>query len=75
MSTKSNPTIFDCYANAAPDEPIFVILARDKSAPVIVRAWANERIALGLNKSYDQQITEAIKCAHAMYVWRKIHRP
>lgn len=29
MGTKSNPTQFDCYANALPDEPMFILLARD----------------------------------------------
>lgn len=29
MGTKNNPGAFDCYANAEPDEPMFVLLARD----------------------------------------------
>lgn len=41
MGTKNNPGTFDCYANAKPDEPMFVLLARDKKAPEIVRAWAD----------------------------------
>jgi len=28
MATKKNPGEFDCYANAGPDEPMFVLLAR-----------------------------------------------
>ena len=40
MSTKNNPGNFDCYANAAPDEPMFVLLARDPIAPILVRIWA-----------------------------------
>ena len=40
MGTKNNPGEFDCYENAEPDEPIFVLSARDPSAPLIVRQWA-----------------------------------
>ncbi len=40
MGTKNNPGAFDCYANAQPDEPMFVLLARDLTAPYFVQAWA-----------------------------------
>ena len=40
MSTKNNPGAYDCYANAEPDEPMFVLLARDELAPRIVAIWA-----------------------------------
>lgn len=40
MGTKNNPSAFDCYANAAPDEPYFVLLARDKHAPTLIWLWA-----------------------------------
>lgn len=40
MATKANPGQFDCYANAAPDEPLFVLRAKDPVAPALVRAWA-----------------------------------
>lgn len=40
MATKEKPGEFDCYANAKPDEPMFVLLARDVSAPWLVAAWA-----------------------------------
>lgn len=36
MGTKNNPGAFDCYANAEPDEPMFVLLGRDKHAPAPV---------------------------------------
>lgn len=39
MGTKENPGKFDCYSKAAPDEPMFVLLARDPSAPYLVMAW------------------------------------
>lgn len=31
MGTKNNPGEFDCYANAAPDEPMFILLGRDQT--------------------------------------------
>ena len=37
MGTKNNPGVFDCYANAEPDEPMFVLLGRDKDAATLVR--------------------------------------
>lgn len=43
MATKENPGQFDCYANAKPDEPMFVLLARDEFAPLLVEIWAAMR--------------------------------
>lgn len=40
MGTKLKPGKFDCYANAAPDEPMFVLLGRDALAPSLVNIWA-----------------------------------
>lgn len=45
MGSKLNPGEFDAYAAALPDEPMFVLLARDESAPVMLRAWADRRRA------------------------------
>lgn len=47
MGTKENPGPSDCYAKAMPDEPVFVLLARDPQAPGLVRAWADERESIG----------------------------
>jgi len=66
MATKQNPGQFDCYANAKDDEPMFVLLGRDKAAPAAVRFWALERIKTGKNRATDQQIVEARECADAM---------
>lgn len=41
MGTKENPSQFDCYDKAAPDEPMFILLARDPIAPYLVTLWAN----------------------------------
>jgi hypothetical protein len=45
MSTKKdNVARFDCYAVAEDDEEMFVLLARDKVAPTLVRLWAAIRV-------------------------------
>lgn len=43
MGTKNNPGRFDCYHAADPDEPMFVLLARDRLAPYLVSIWAKVR--------------------------------
>jgi hypothetical protein len=55
-----------CLNKARDDERIFVLLARDAAAPVAIRAWVKERIALGKNKPDDPQIVEAELCARLM---------
>lgn len=40
MGTKNNPGNYDCYANADPDEPMFILLGRDALAPSLVDIWA-----------------------------------
>jgi hypothetical protein len=64
MGTKNNPGKFDCYANAAPDEPMFVLLARDPMAPIVVRFWAQLRKKAGTIS--DAKFQEALDCAEAM---------
>ena len=44
MGTKNNPGEFDCYFNAEPDEPMFVLLARDPLAPFLVSIWSKIRM-------------------------------
>lgn len=68
MGTKNNPGKFDCYANAEPDEPMFVLLGRDKHAPLLVKLWAEMRKLDGEDPS---KIDEAFKCAHAMIDYRR----
>lgn len=72
MGTKNNPGKFDCYANALPDEPMFVLLARDDRAPLLVEEWAemSER-----RKTDPAKIAEARDCAAAMRTWRLKNRP
>ena len=43
MGTKQNPSRFDCYAAARPDEEMFVLLDRDPLAPYMVSIWSSVR--------------------------------
>lgn len=74
MGTKNNPGQFDCYHNALPDEPMFVLLARNDTAPDYVEAWAFERvqeIMVGDRPESDfPMVMEAMKCATDMRNWR-----
>lgn len=78
MGTKNNPGSYDCYANAEPDEPMFVLLARDQSAPDIVRMWAQYRsllIRCGLKPESDwPMIHEARDVANQMATWHDANR-
>lgn len=68
MGTKLNPGRFDCYANAEPDEPMFILLARDRDAAHLVRTWAEIRRARGGHN--EEKLAEAEACADAMDAWR-----
>jgi hypothetical protein len=68
MATKNNPGAYDCYANAAPDEPLFVLLGRDRHAPALVRIWARLR---ALDGEDADKVREAFACADAMDAHRK----
>ena len=52
-----------CMSRARDDELTFVLLARDRAAPVAVRAWIEERVRLGKNVRNDPQIVEAERWA------------
>ena len=71
MSTKNNPGLFDAYAAAHPDEPIFVLLGRDPQAADLVRLWAIGRDFL--EGADDPQIEAAYECAAAMRAWCTRH--
>ena len=67
----------DCYDNALQGEPRFTLLARDPSAPHVVRQWAYEReraISRGEKPESDlARIAEAREKAKAMEAWRLAH--
>lgn len=66
MGTKNKPGDFDCYANADPNEPMFILLGRDEDAPRLVAAWARKRELKGED---PKKVQEAIDCANAMRSW------
>ena len=69
MGTKNNPGQFDCYANAQPDEPMFVLLARDPCAAEAVRYWVHLR-ANSEKGIHGDKALEALECADAMEAWK-----
>lgn len=77
MGTKNNPGNFDCYQNALPDEPMFILLAHDPEFAEIVRKWAMKRhndIACGERPLSDiDMVDEAYKCADDGAKWRRLN--
>lgn len=75
MGSKNEPGKFDCYANALPDEPMFILLGRDNTAPVLVEEWAALReIEIGEGKRPESDramVIEAQECAEKMRKWRR----
>lgn len=83
MGTKVEEEERGCLSKALPDEPMFVLLARDLDAPRLVRAWADRREATDApDQKWEAdkwvtpphpdaaQIAEARYCAARMEVWR-----
>jgi hypothetical protein len=64
-----------CYANALPDEPMFVLLARDPDFFDLVNEWASRRqraIERGERPESDKRmVAEAEECALAGSQWRR----
>jgi hypothetical protein len=75
MGTKLQELRSGCFAKAMDDEEMFVLLARDTSAPGKVRDWADQREAevnAGKRPASDmEQVQEARGCADKMEVWRE----
>lgn len=67
MGTKKNPAKYDCYANADPNEPMFILLGRDFGAPALVEKWALKRETDGEDPAI---VAEARQCAKAMRDWQ-----
>ena len=67
MGTKQNPGQYDCYEKAHENEPMFVLLARDPLAPILVELWASFREHVAGNPS---KVAEARKCARDMRDWK-----
>jgi hypothetical protein len=69
MATKNNPGRYDCYANADPDEPMFVLLGRDKHAPTLVWLWA---VLRELDGEDPVKVREARECCADMIAWTTV---
>jgi hypothetical protein len=54
---------------AAPDEPIFVIRAKDKLSASMVRQWAEAAAMTGAHE--PEKIQEARQLAEIMETWRQ----
>lgn len=66
MATKNNPGPFDCYEKADPDEPMFVLLGRDRFAASLVYLWA---LAREPEVRKVEKVREARECAQSMLEW------
>ena len=72
MGTKNNPGAYDCYEKAEPDEPMFILLARDPLAAQVVRYWVALRMQSKPPTSGEAvKQDEALRCADAMDRWRE----
>lgn len=76
MGTKNNPGEFDCYAAAEPDEPMFILLGRDPTAPLVMTVWRamkREMREQGTSQISDEKLIEAKKLSILMEKWAKEH--
>jgi len=73
METKATLNLAGCYARALPDEPMFILLARDISAPGAIRAWADLRLKMPKAEADLSQIEEALATADSFEHWRIDH--
>lgn len=76
MGTRAKPGDYDCYNKLKPDEPYFVLRAKDPVAPMIVEMWAAVVERLGATGDPtipgvqpDPKLEEARKVAKAMGRW------
>lgn len=67
MGTKQNAGQFDCMDKVAPDEPFFVLRAKDPIGAHVVRYWVDNAHAAGHEA---EKIMEASICADDMDTWR-----
>jgi hypothetical protein len=68
MGTKHTST---CLAKAHDDEPVFVLRAQDKLAPMVIEFWAYLADKYG---APEQKIIEANELIAEMKSWRLVNR-
>lgn len=59
-----------CLGKSQGDEPVFVLVARDRVASIVVRTWATLAGWLGAPKA---KTDEAMALADRMDAWRDAH--
>jgi hypothetical protein len=70
VGTKLHPGPFDCYAKAEPDEPMFILLARDKYAPGLVWLWS---VLRELDGDDPAKLKDARERVASMVLWAADH--
>jgi hypothetical protein len=70
MGTKAKPSAWDCYEHAEPDEPMFILLGRDKHAPALVWFWS---VLRQLDGEDPVKVAEARQCGLEMIRWLEAH--
>ena len=55
-----------CLGKAADEEPVFILRAKDKHAPMAIRLWAHLAQMSGCS---SQKVSEAMNLASAMEQW------
>lgn len=80
MSTKENPSPFDPYKKLLPNEPYFLIRAKDPDFEMNVRRWAGDRtLRINMNAWPDTQkerskVSSALELARAGKEWLDEYR-
>lgn len=67
MGTKANPGKYDCYEKADPDEPLFVLRAKDPNAACLVWLWAT--MAEMQSEQEPEKVADARACVAQMINW------
>jgi len=70
MGTRAEELKGGCLSKVADDEPVFVLRARDKLAPMAVQVWAAYAEIEGVD---PDKVREARLLASAMWRWQKEH--
>lgn len=70
MGIKSAELAHGCFSRAADDEPLFVLRAQDKHAPVIVEKWADEAAMTGASL---KKVEHAKQLAQDMRDWALVN--
>ncbi len=65
----SNKNTNACLSKAFEDEPIFVLLARDSSAPKVICEWIKENLTTQPKSKLIEALESAIKMAQTGHVF------